>query len=125
MSKIDETAIYTAYIEAKSSKWKTKTATTIAREFGISRNALYGVVRRIENGNPSKIRMCTEKSRLECLWKYKYKARFSAIPNNQKASTVEMLTTLIKEMTKDKFSTSAIASLIGKDRSTVLHHLEK
>lgn len=123
MSAIDEIAVYRAYTEAKSDG--KKTVTQIAKDFGITRNGLYQIVRRIENGNPSKVRECTEKSRLDCLWEYKYKARFLAIPNNRKESTIEMLTKLIKEMRKDKFSTSAIASLIGKDRSTVLHHSEK
>lgn len=120
---MNEIEIYKAYIEAKTDK--KRTIIQVAKDFGITRNGLYEIVRRIENGNTSKIRACTEKSRLDCLWTYKYKARFLSLPNNRKESTVEMLTKIIKEMKKDKFSVSLIASLIGKDRSTVLHHLEK
>jgi len=123
MSTVDEIAVYKAYIEAKSDK--KKTVTSVATDFGITRNGLYEIVRRIESGNTHKIRTCTEKSRLDCLWQYKYKARFMAIPNNRKEGSIELLTKLVREMNKDKFPTSQIATLIGKDRSTVLHHLEK
>lgn len=123
MSKVDEVALYKAYIEAKNTKGKT--IISVATDFGISRWGLYEIIRRIESGNVSKIRRCTEKSRLNCLWQYKYKARFMAIPNNRKEGNVVMLTKLIQEMSADDFPTSEIATLINKDRSTVLHHLAK
>ncbi len=124
MSAVDEIEVYKAYIGAKNSKGK-KTVTSVATDFGITRNGMYEIVRRIESGNVHKIRTCTEQSRLDCLWKYKYKAWYSAIPNNRKEESIAMLTDLIKKMSKDKFSSAQIASLIGKDRSTVLHHLGK
>ena len=115
--------IYRAYIEAKSDP--KKTAADVARRFKITRNALYSVISRIENGSPLKLRLCTEKSRLECLWKYKYLGRFAAIPTDRKPASVAALSKLIKEMKGDDFPVLRIAALIGKDRSTVLHHLEK
>jgi len=113
--------IYRAYVAAKADP--KKTAISVAKEFNITRNGLYEVVRRIENGNVAMIRRCTEESRLDCLWKYKYEARFEAIPKGRKGGSVAALRVLISDMYKDNFPVVRIASLISKDRSTVLHHL--
>lgn len=117
----DEIAIYQAYLLTKTEGGKT--AIQVARDFGITRSGLYEIVRRIEHGNPAKIRRCTEKSKLDCLWEYKYKARFAAIPKDRKEGSVVALRSLIKDMHKDKFPVAHIATRIGKDRSTVLHHI--
>ncbi len=114
--------VYRAYILAKADP--KKTVVSVARDFGITRNVLYEIVRRIENGNTAKIRRCTEKARIDCLWEYKYKARFLAIPKDRRESSVLALRSLIKEMNADEFTVSDIAARIGKDRSTVIHHLE-
>ncbi len=121
---INEIEVYRAYIEAKSAKPK-RTAMSVATQFGLSRGGLYEIVNRIENGNASMIRRCTESSRLDCLWEYKYKAQFLAIPDDRKEATIEMLTKLIKDMSADRFPTVNIAARVGRDRSTVIHHLEK
>lgn len=121
--QVDEIAIYRAYIQAKADP--DKTIIEVANELGITRSRLYETVRRIENGNVAKIRRCTEQAKLDCLWEYKYKARFEAIPKDRKGSSVSELRKLINEMFKDEFSISLISQLIGKDRSTVLHHLGK
>lgn len=119
---VDEIAVYRAYIEAKADP--KITITSVAKDFGITRAGLYEIVKRIENGNVAKIRRCTEQSRLECLWEYKYKARFQAIPKDRKPSSVNALKELINDMNKDNFPILTIAWRIGKDRSTVLHHIE-
>lgn len=123
MQKQDrDTEVYRAYILAKADP--KKTVVSVARELGITRNVLYEIVRRVEHGNTAKIRKCTEKSRLDCLWEYKYKARFLAIPKDRKEGSVLALRALIKEMHTDDFGVSDIAARIGKDRSTIIHHLE-
>lgn len=114
--------IYRDYVLAKSDP--KLTVISVAKKHGITRNVLYDIVRRIENGNVAQLRRCTEKSRMDCLWEYKYKPRFLAIPRDRKESTVLMLRKLIREMDKDGFKVSHISTRIGKDRSTVLHHLE-
>jgi predicted transcriptional regulator len=119
---INEVEIYRAYIEAKADPKKTVTA--VAEQFNITRAGLYEIVKRIEKGNVSKIRTCTEKSRLDCLWEYKYKTRFEAIPKDRKDSSIVALKSLIKDMHKDNFTTLRISVQIGKDRSTILHHIE-
>lgn len=121
MAKIDEIEVYRAYIRAKGDP-KT-TVTDVANDFMITRTAVYDIVKRIENGNVSKIRRCTENSRVDCLWEYKYKARFLAIPKDRKVGSVNALRALINDMKGDKFPVSKISTLTGKDRSTVLFHI--
>lgn len=121
MTKINEIEVYQAYILAKQDP--KRTVSDVANSFGITRNAIYEVVRRIEGGNASKIRKCKAQANLDCLWEYKYKARFLSIPKNREKITVEMLKNIIKEMKEDGFTVTQIARRTGKDRSTVLHHL--
>ena len=118
----NEVGIYRAYIEAKEDPKQTITA--VAEKFNITRAGLYEIVKRIEKGNPSKIRICTERSRLDCLWQYKYKARFEAIPKNRNKGSIIALKSLIKDMHADDFPTLRISVSLGKDRSTILHHIE-
>jgi len=118
---IDEIKVYRAYIEAKADPHKTVTG--VAKSFNITRSGLYEIVNRIENGNVSKIRTCTENSRLDCLWTYKYKLRFDAIPKDRKESSILALRSLIKDMSIDRFNNSKISSRIGKDRATIIYHL--
>lgn len=117
--------VYREYVKAKAGGFKKKTAAQVARDFEITRDALYELVRRVEKGDAVKLRKCTEKSRLDCLWRYKYELRFLAIPKNRKPATVKMLAKLVKEMAQDEFPVARIAAYVGKDHSTIIHHLEK
>jgi len=118
----NEIKIYQAYVLMKTDH--SKTVQEVANEFGITRNGVYEIVRRIEGGNVAKIRKCKAEANLQCLWEYKYKARYLALPKDRKESTIKALQTLIKEMAKDTFPVAQIARRIGKDRSTVIHHLD-
>lgn len=118
----DSVKIYKAYIEAKANR--TPTITDLAKSFGITRNALYMKVKEVETGKTKKIEKCTEQSRLECLWKYKYETIFKTIPRDRKASTVERLRKMINDMAKDGFDVTLIARKIKKERSTVIHHIK-
>jgi hypothetical protein len=124
---INDIEIYKGWLIAKHGEKKhRKTAVQVAKDFGITRNGLYEIVRRIETGNMAKVRRCSESSRLDCLWEYKYKPRYLAIPTGRQAFSVSLIKKLIWEMyEEDKFPISRIASLTGKDRSTVIHHLTK
>lgn len=115
--------IYKAYLGAKNSK--NMTVVSVARSFGITRNGIYEIIRRVEGGNIAKIKSCTERSRLDCLWEYKYKTRYMAIPKDRKEVTVDALIKIIKEMSADKFPIARISRHLRKDRSTILYHLEK
>jgi predicted transcriptional regulator len=121
MAKTDEIAVYRAYIRAKANP-KAKVL-DVANDFGLTRAGVYDIVRRIENGNVSKIRKCTEASKLSCLWEYKYKARYLSIPEGRTKESVEMLKVLIKDMFVDGFTAHKISSFTGKDRSTIIHHI--
>lgn len=120
---VNHIEVYKAYLEAKNDP--KKTITQVAKDFGITRRNLYVLVKRIESGDTRKVKECTERSRLECLWKYKYHPLFIAIPSNQKPGSTAALGRLIKEMLKDGFSIRRISSLIKKDRATVLYHSNK
>lgn len=113
--------VYKDYIEAKLSKTPIETVYT---KHKITKQGMYFIIRQIENGSIAKIKACTEKSQLLCLWEHKYKLRISLLPKNRKKETVEMLKGIIKEMKKDGFKPVMLSSLIGKDRATVLYHLK-
>lgn len=115
--------IYRAYVEAKA-KGRNASVGDVLIRFGISRSNLYEIIRRVRFGNPSKVKKDTEKARLSVLWTHKYEARYLSLPKDRKAPTVEELKTLIKDMHKDGFPQALIAAKIGKDRSTIIHHLE-
>jgi predicted regulator of amino acid metabolism with ACT domain len=115
--------IYRDYLVAKHSP--EVTLTSVAKKHGITRNGLYHIVHRIENGNAAKINQELKRLRLAIFWKYKYQTRVLALMDNRQAGNVIELKKLIKEMAKDEFSVSYIAEMTGKDRATVLHHLEK
>lgn len=121
MVALDNIAVYKAYIRARYDP--KKTVTDVANEFGITRATVYEIVRNIEHGNPVKIKRCIAGSRLNCLWENKYKSQFMVIPKDREKESVKALRTLIKEMHKDGFNVLKIASLITKDRSTVLYHI--
>lgn len=112
--------IYKAYITRGD-----KTVEDIAKEFGVDRSLVYKFVNQIKKGNQSKIKTCTEKSRLGCLWEHKYKTIASLLPKNRKKETVNMLKDIINSMSKDGFGAPEIARRLKKDRTTIEHHLTK
>ena len=122
MRKLNDVKIYKEYLQSKSGD---KTATQVAQDNKITRRQLYDVIERVEKGNIFKIKTCTRLSRLDCLWEYKYKAKFAVIPKNRKAATVRMLEKLFKEMKADEFLVSSTAFYTKKDRATILYHLNK
>lgn len=115
--------IYRDYIQARESGGIIPVGDVLL-EHGISRSNLYDIIRRVKHGNPGKIRKDTEDGRLKALWEHKYKARFLALPKNRDASTIAELRNIIREMDADDFPQTQIAALLGKDRSTVIHHLQ-
>lgn len=120
--QIDHIAVYKSYFHAKFDP--KKTVSDVANEFGITRASVYAIVKHVEKGDPVKVKRCTSNSAFSCLWEYKYKDRFLVIPHDRKNESVEMLRALIKDMHKDGFPVSKIASLIWRDRATVLYHIK-
>lgn len=115
--------IYRAFLDAKSDP--TKKTSDLPAKLGITHWKLYNVVNRIKKGDMVKINRCTTLGRWECLWEYKYKIRYQALPKGRKAATIAELRELIREMRyTDQFPQSLIAKLMKKDRSTIIHHLE-
>ena len=64
------------------------------------------------------------KGHFNVLGLFKYQPRYLCLPKNREASTITELKKIIKEMKKDKFSIAKITELIGKERSTIIHHLQ-
>ena len=116
-----EMRIYSAYLEAKADP--DRHVKDLCKRFTLSRNTLYQIVRRVRYGNPGRIKSCTEKGRLQCLWVYKYEMRYLVLPKNRKAGTVLELQSIIRGMRRDKFPIVVIGRLLKKDRSTIIHHL--
>ena len=116
-----EIKIYKDYL-----KWKNTqkgSVQDILEKHQIKRASLYALIKKIQKGDTVKIRQCTEDSALGCLWIYKYEPRFRLIKNNRKPENVQMLVGIIKEMKAEKFNNSQIARYLGKDRATIIHHL--
>ena len=116
-----EYRIYRRWKEIKATKEKVG---VVLREFGVSRSYLYSLISRIEKGDIAKIKKCLKNGHLNCFWLFKYQSRYLCLPKNRKDSTITELKKIIKEMKKDKFSIAKITELIGKERSTIIHHLQ-
>lgn len=95
----------------------------IAKKHGIAKSGLYHVIKTVEKGNLSKITRCTKRSRLLCLWEYKYKRRYNLIPKSRKPEAVKVFRKLVLDMTKDGFKSTDIAKYLSKDRTTILYHV--
>lgn len=119
---VNKLELYKAYIKAKSNP--KKTMVSLAKDFKITRNALYSIVREIEVGNEKKVERCAKKSKLECIWEYRYKPRFIALEEGRTKETVEVLKEIIISMKKDGFNIAEISRKVKRDRATVLHHLK-
>ena len=120
--KINHIKIYQRFLEIKANGG---IVGDLLKEFSISRGTLYNAIRNVQNGDTAGLRRCLSGSRLECLWGYKYKARFLSLPKNRSAETVAELQKIIWEMKADDFPIYVIAEKLCKERSTILHHLAK
>lgn len=119
---VNRLEVYKAYIKAKSEP-QTRIS-DVAKSFKITRNALYAIVREIETGNERMVAKCTAKTRLECIWEYRYKPKFLALEIGRQKETVSLLKEIIIGMKHDGFNTAQISRLVERDRATVLHHLK-
>jgi len=117
-----ELEIYKRYQKIKHDRGRID---EFCRNEGISIKRLSIIRNHIENGERRKLKTCVNFGRAKCLWEYKYRARFELIPKNRKPENAAMLGKLIREMYDDGILTPAIAEFIGKNHSTVLHHLKK
>lgn len=119
---IDNVKIYKRYLEVKENKGRVG---DLLGEFNISRGTLYDVIRRVQVGDTKALRRCLNRSQLECIWEHKYKIRYISLPKNRSTTTVTELQKIIWGMKDDDFPVFTIASKLGKERSTILHHLAK
>lgn len=122
MVKTNKKQVYKDYVQAKQFKTPLE---AVWEKHDITKQGMYFIVREIERGNLSKIKACTEQSTQMCLWEHKYKLRFSLLPKNRQASTIFLFKELVREMKAEGFKPIMIASLTGRDRATIIHHLTK
>jgi predicted transcriptional regulator len=113
---------YRAYIETKNSNGS---VVDLCKELGTTRTTLYEAIKRVKFGDTKAILRALSVARCDILWEHKYKARFLSLPENRKAGTVEELKELIKDMNTDQFTEMMIAKRLGKNRTTIRHHLGK
>ena len=52
-----------------------------------------------------------------------YRARFNKLPKNRRPETVKELRSIIRDMWGDGFTCLGTAKVLGKDHTTILHHL--
>lgn len=121
--KYNEIEIYKAYLEVKGTQGDF--VTNLCKRLEIPRSVLYAIVKRIENGNEVQLKRCTEQSKYECLWKYRYQQRFCIIEDLHSEEYSIQIKSLIKEMHEDGFGVREIGRRICKDPSTVNFHLAK
>lgn len=97
-----------------------KTVVRLARNYGISRQAVYQIVNEMEKGNEKALEKCIALGRFDCLWEYKYKPLYDVIKNTRTVASKTVLKAMIKRMLTDKFSLRAICKYIKRDRSTII-----
>ena len=120
--KINEVEVYRAYLKAKGTKGYS--VTKLSKKLGIPRATLYVIVNKIEKGDEKQLNRCTEQSKYDCIWKYRYERLFFVIEEEHGETYSEQIKTLIYEMKCDGFGIREIARRIGKDASTVKYHLK-
>lgn len=113
--------VYKAYMEAHKNR---ETVFDVADRFDMTRGAVYEAVRRIRQGNNAKIRRGVARAHFNCLWRYRYRPRFLAMPDNQELAEQELVE-IIKGMRKDGFPVKQIAERLGKQRQFIYHRLYK
>lgn len=120
--RTNDIKIYKRYLETKEQKGRIG---DLLGEFNISRGTLYDVIRRVQVGDTKALRRCLAVGKFECIWEHKYRARFLSLPKDRSATTVKELHAIIWYMKADGFAVTMIAKKLGKERSTILHHLNK
>lgn len=113
--------VYKAYLETHKNK---ETVVEVADRFEITRGAVYEAVKRVRQGNNAKIRKGVERAKFNCLWRYRYRPRFLALPDNKELAEQE-LKEIIVGMRKDGFPVKQIAERLGKQRQFIYHRLYK
>lgn len=119
--KIDEVLLYKEYLAMRDTGI---TLTALAQKFRTTRQRVYSIIRRVEDGDEVQLNRCLESSKYDCLWRFRYERRFYSIDENRKEASVKQLRALIKDMHRDGFGIRDIARRVCKDASTVLHHLD-
>lgn len=115
-----DSEIYRAYIEARNNKTNVE---EVAKKYGISRQTVYEVIKRVKGGDAKKIITCLSYCRNDCVWEYNFKARFMSLPKNKKKETVKELKEIIMEMYAMNMTEVEIAKRLNLNRSTIRHHI--
>ena len=119
--KYNEIEVYKAYVKALGTKGST--VTKLCKKLGIPRPTLYSIVKRIEEGDEIQLQRCLNKGLYDCLWEFRYMRRF-AIISEESDKYAGQIKKLIRDMHKDGFGVRDISRRVGKDPSTVMHHLK-
>ena len=122
-NKYNEIEIYKAYLETKSMQGSF--TIDLCKRLNVPRSVFYAIVKRVENGNEIQLQRCLDKSKYDCLWKFRYLQRFFLIDDLHTDQYPQQIRSLIKEMHKDGFGVREIGRRIGKDASTIKYHLDK
>lgn len=116
--EIKDEAIYKDFLKIRTDK--KLTVVGIAKKHDVSRAHVYEVVRIFENGKDEALDRCLLESRFDCLWKFRYQKRYSAVLKTKDSESRDViLLEVFKGMREDGFSDRQIASYTKNNRSVI------
>ncbi len=118
-----EIEIYRAYLETKGDK--NYTINDVCKKLGVARGNLYIIVKRVEKGNNIQLKQCISKSRIECVWRYRYQQRALIIEDYSGDKYRTLLKGIIKDMNNDNFGVREIGRLLCKSPMLIVNYLKK
>lgn len=98
---------------------KKLTVVMVAKKYGISRQAVYQIVNKMEKGSDKALNLCLQLGRFDCLWRIKYEPLYSVIKNSRDEGSKLVLKEMVKRMLAEGFSMRQIALLTKRDRFTL------
>lgn len=114
-------AIYKLYLESRVNQTSVQ---NIANMYGMTRQGVHEVVRRVRQGNQAKIRSELVKARNEILWKYQFEPMFRLFPKLKRGLTNPDMKTLVTAMHKAGFPKTLIAKKLDMQRSSIEYYFK-
>lgn len=115
--ELKDSKVYKDFLKTRNT---TLTVVDVAKKHGISRAMVYVIVEEFEKGKNKQLDKCLLKSRLDCLWQYRYKAKYNTISVAKIGdSAIPLFTEIFKGMKEDGFSIRSIAKYTGLDRAFI------
>jgi len=118
-----EIEIYRSYLETKGNN--NYTVNDVCKKLGVARGNLYIIVKRIDKGNEIQLKKCISKSKMDCIWRYRYQQRAFVIEDYSGDKYRSLLKGIIKDMHKDGFGIRETGRLLCKSSMLIVNYLKK